>query len=466
MAKVTVKYDPQLEQSEIIAQIDNGDQSQVPEEKNYTELQQTAIYGIQCPIIAVNNVMISYEDIISFDLDDTGHMPVVNIHIFDRKSFISKLDTPNECNELRVQILPPFDDVYEKINLTFFITNFKMGARGDLYITGTYKISDFTSSQFKSFGEISTYNLFNTIASECKLGFSTNVEDEDDKRFVYCPFKSYKSTIEREISHSGSETVIYDWWIDAWNYMNLVDMYDRYNAIDSDDDMKIWVSAADSEVTEGSEIKPQETKAEFTNLWGSNESQLYVKAYRKITNTGVNVLRGTDKIYSVYSMKDRTYEDTSIEYKNEKGESLKDKFNNFEYKGEVYGEYDYITNGMYRGPFFQRMNNEHLEIDLDQPMLGVLRGNRLNFACYYNNDMYNTVPDKMDEEGLLENVSTNVPMEEIGEAGQSDAFRLDKSVSGQYLITGNKYHYSDRHWTQTVMLVRPHDQNPKMLKEE
>ena len=77
MAKLEVKYDPTLEQSEIIARLDNSSPEEAGKDyqDNKTDLQQTSIYGVQCPIIAVNNIMIAYEDILSFELDDTGHIP-------------------------------------------------------------------------------------------------------------------------------------------------------------------------------------------------------------------------------------------------------------------------------------------------------------------------------------------------------------------------------------------------------
>ena len=210
MALIEVKYDPSLKQSEIIARLDNSSPEEAGEnyEKNPIEIQQTSLYGIQCPIIAINNIMVAVDDILNFELDDTKHEPSVSMCIYDRKQLIQYLNAPENDNELRVQILPPFEDVYKKIDLTFFITSFRMGNNNELYINANYKSPGFVSSRFKSFGEISLYKLCDSIASEIQLGFATNIEDMDDKRYVYCPYTSYKNSIEKEISHSGEQTII------------------------------------------------------------------------------------------------------------------------------------------------------------------------------------------------------------------------------------------------------------------
>lgn len=463
MSKLEVKYDPTLEQSEIIARIDNpGPGESDGTVKNRTEIQQTSIYGVQCPIIAVNNIMIAYEDILSFELDDYKHIPSVSMHIRDRKSLIQYLDAPGNDNELRIQILPPFENAYKKINLTFLISSYNSGGEGDLYISGVYKLSAFTSSQYKSFGEISLYELFDHVASETHLGFATNVEQGDDKRFIYCPYNSYQNIIEKEISHSGDETNIYDWWIDSWNYLNLANMYERYNTIDSEDDMKVWISGAIDEHGEGIEIKPMEVPCELTNIFGTEETQLYFQDHRRFTKPGVNVHEGTDKIYSVYSMNNKEYQDTYIS----DGDIKKDTYNNFEYKGEVYGEYDYITGGMLRDPFLQKMNSDVMEVDLKQPLLGLQRGNHVILACYYNDDSRDfPVSSLIDEKLADDNINTETPVMEPNTKGD-DSFKLDKSISGQYMIIGNIYKFNKGQWTHTVVLTRPASQNPKILLDE
>ena len=172
--------------------------------------------------------------------------------------------------------------------------------------------------------------------------------------------------------------------------------------------------------------------------------------------------RGTDKVFSIYSMNDKSYKDIFIS----DGDVKKDIYNNFEYKGEVYGDYDYITNGIYREPFLQKIKNNIVEVDLTQPLLGLQRGGRCVFDCFYNNDLIDYTTHGFSEDGLMnDNPELATPID-WQNSKESDTFKLNKSISGQYLIIGNIYKYTESAWTQTVILARPINQKPKILNTE
>jgi hypothetical protein len=120
------------------------------------------------------------------------------------------------------------------------------------------------SSQYKSFGEIDTYNLFKTTAIDTGLGFATNISELSDNRFIYCDNKSLLDVMKSEIDYSNANEYILDWWVDLWNNINLVDVKERYNAIDSDDDLMIWVAGQVDEVGQDIENKPNKVVATLT----------------------------------------------------------------------------------------------------------------------------------------------------------------------------------------------------------
>jgi len=400
---------------------------------------------------------------LSFELMNISNLPSVSLTVRDRNSIIRCLDTPGNNNELRIQILPPFDDAYKKINLTFYIVNFNTMPNGVIRIFGSYKSPILTSTQFAAFGEITLYELFDKIASESKLGFATNIEDGDDYRYVYCPYKSYLSILNDETLKSGNDTTVYDWWIDPWNYLNLVNVYERYNSIDEldDDKTKIWIAEQISDITEGVEIEPHLVKAELSNLYGLDNTQLYIKDLRIKNSPGVNSA-GTDMVYSTYSMNTGEYNNVYLYNDNPNDDS----YYNYEYLGEVYGDYDYIAAGQLIRPFKSKIMGNLIEVDLQQPLLGLKRGMRVNVSYYINDDRLSFLMDNLAENDLINDPETEVPLEQIGEPGTSGTFKLDKSVSGQYLITGETYKFSNNQWTFTLTLARPATQIPKILKEE
>ena len=339
MSTIQVKFDNKLKQSDIIIPLVHSSQAEAQEnyEYNQAERQQTLVYGIQTPLIMINNIVVNFSDVISFDLSCSGVTPEVHIIVHDRYKLSTTIDSPGIDNELRVQILPKFENKYKKINLTFYITSMKNN-KGVLHITGEYKIPKFISSNIKSFGQISTYKLFETIAQESDLGFATNTEDSTQERYVYCPNKSYKELLRTEIAYSSSETQIYDYWIDWWNNLVLADIYERYNAIDKDEDMQIWVAGQNKEIDEGSEIQPIQTVATFHNHPGLQTTELHVSNYKITTSPGPQLYRGTDRVFSTYEFPKTEY----LDYLIQDGDSKNDIFARFEYLGEVYDDHNYL----------------------------------------------------------------------------------------------------------------------------
>lgn len=467
MGVIQVKFDHTLQQSEIVVPLIHSSKQEAGEayEPNQSERQQTLVYGIQAPLIMINQIVVNFLDIISFELLCENQLPEVHMVVRDRYKLTTLLDSPGIDNELRVQILPKFEDKYKKINLTFYITQMRNN-NGDIYITGEYKISKFVSSNIKSFGEISIYKLFESVAQETQLGFATNVEDNDLKRYIYCDNKSYKDLLRNEIMRSCNEMEIYEYWIDWWNNLVLADIYERYNATDKDEDMQIWVANRNREVSEGEEIEPMQIIAEFNNNPASRSSELYVTDFKICTSPSQQMFSGTDRVFSIYEFNKTEYADYLIQ----DGDVKKDIFAKYEYLGEVYGEHNYLLAYKKYDTFKQKIkSNETIEIILETPLLGIMRGNKVNFLWYTNNSLVSSMKKNLEESGSMEsNQETNISLEADSsvETGSYDGnYELDKSISGQYLVTKCSMKFRDSKWQYVVTLSRPSSLKPQILKE-
>lgn len=468
MAIIQVKFDSTLKQSDIIVPLTNSSKDEAGDAytQNRPAIQQTSVYGIQSPLIMVNNIVIDFSDVLLFELSCVYDTPSVKLVVRDRYSLISTIDTPSVDNELRIQILPKFEDKYKKINLTFYIT--RSSVSGNVIdIRGEYKLSKFTSDNIKSFGEISTYQLIEKIAQETGLGLASNVADSNDKRYIYCNNKSYNDLLQSEIEMSGSDMQVYDYWIDWWNNIVFADIYERYNATDSDDDMQIWVSGQQKEMEEGSEIQPQKVVASFNNHIASATSELYIKGYNVVNKPGEQMYSGTDRVYSIFNSETGEYSDYLIQ----DGDTQKDIYTKYEYLGEVYGEHDYLLSKVKRNAFLQKIrSNETIEIILKTPLLGVMRGNRCNLLWYINNDMVDNIKETMSEAGVIqEDLDTNIPLtagDNVEDNNGSGSFTLDKTKSGQYLITACVIGFEEGEWSYKITLSRPTSAKPVIINEE
>jgi len=108
-------------------------------------------------------------------------------------------------------------------------------------------------------------------------------------------------------------------------------------------------------------------------------------------------------------------------------------------------------------------------VNLGQPMLGLYRGEKINIAIYSDNDLYNTTVQELKKENLVSDSKPdpNLQIPDFNPNLEQDGFKLDDSISGQYLIIGNTYSFDRDHgWTHSVDLSRPADKRITLVDVE
>ena len=114
MSIITVELDNTLPQSEIIMPLlspshaESGDKNA----QNATEKAQTSVFGIQTPLIQINSTIIDFDAVHYFALKSNGPLPELIMTVQDRYELINNIDKPGLDNEVRIQILPKFDNAY------------------------------------------------------------------------------------------------------------------------------------------------------------------------------------------------------------------------------------------------------------------------------------------------------------------------------------------------------------------
>ena len=467
MSIITLELDNTLEKSSIIMPLMSSSQKEGGEnynDTNMTDKAQTSVFGIQTPLIMINTTVIDFDAIKYFNIKSVGRLPELVMTVEDRFELINNIDKPSNDNEVRIQILPRFDNAYKKINLTFFISNIQVTG-SLLRLTCTYKLSSLISSKFKTFGEIDTYTLFKNIAIDTKLGFATNIAQLDDSRYIYCDNKSYLELMNDEIQYSTANNNIIDWWIDLWDNINLADIKERYNSIDNDDDIQIWISGQLNEITADIEIVPIKTPAVLTTLPHTNNSELYVKSYSIKNNSGSSISNGTDKVYGIYEDINKEYSDYLIQ----DGDIKNDIFIKYDYIGENYGNYNYMLSKQLRDGYIQKINSETITVTLQSPLLGLMRGHKVNFIRYINNDNLENKMKILEDSGIIDrNIESNISLSqyEVAEDTGNGKYKIDRTVSGQYLILGVNIIYSNNSWNYELTLAKPAITKASILKKD
>lgn len=466
MSVITVEFDNKLEKSKIIMPLLSSSYKEAGEnyyDSNLTDKAQTSVFGIQAPLIQIGTTIIDFDSVHYFSLKSTGKLPELVMTVEDKYSIIANINNPTSDNEVRVQILPRFDNAYKKIDLTFYISNIQV--TGNLIrLVCVYKIPKLISSQLKSYGEIDTYSLFKSVALETDLGFATNISKLNDLRYVYCDNKSLLDMMNDEIQYANGTEHIIDWWIDFWDNINLVDVKERYESIDSNEDMLIWIAGQINETTADRPVQAIQTPAVVNNLPHFNNSELYVKSYSINTKSGSNVSKGTDKVYGIYNENDKEHFDYLIQY----GDVKDDIFTKYDYIGENYSDYNYLLAKQLRDAFIQKMFTETVDISLQSPLLGLMRGHKLNFIRYLNDDFLEGKISNLEKAGVIDrNVESNIPLQEYElESAGTGKFRIDKCISAQYLILGVNITFSNNKWDYILNLGKPAITKVSILNNE
>jgi hypothetical protein len=443
MSVINLVFDNQLQQTPIEVPLqappaENGD--------NTLQVNQVMIHGVCTPVVSVCGIVFDFNKIIKMTLYDNDRLPSLDLIIDDSEQLLASISNPKSDNEIRLQILPPFEDAYKKIDLTFYINN--IDVRGSkVSISAIYKIPDIYISRLKSFGEVNTYNLFKTIASECLLGFASNCEENDaDKRFIYCNNISYEDLMNREVRMASSVDNVFDYWVDVWNNINYVNLKQRFVDKDAPEDMELWcMTTPGNDVESTNIVQPVLTEAVITNH-PMTAGQLHAKKYNISNNTGKNKEKGTDRVFTIY--KDGAVIDSLIE----DGNVQNDIFTKYYYLGENIGEYEYLTAISFYDSFCDIINKNTIEVTLSFPMLGIMRGSHVKFMWYDNNFF-----QKQDIE-LLGGDMDSDEGDQSEELAEPDKLMINKQISGEYLVHKTILHYNKGQWKNTLILTRPEDQ--------
>ena len=115
------------------------------------------------------------------------------------------------------------------------------------------------------------------------------------------------------------------------------------------------------------------------------------------------------------------------------------------------------------------INVEKIKVTLQSPLLGLMRGHKVNFIRYVNDDQIENKMKYLEDAGAIDrNIESNIPLSdyEIEDINNDGNFRLDKTVSAQYLITSVNIQYTNKEWNYILTLVRPQKDKQNIIKTE
>lgn len=401
--------------------------------------RQTNIEGVLVPLFRFNNLTITFEMVQSMMLT-CNRVPEIHVEIKDFVDLIKIMDTPGPDNILYMQIVPPFDGAYRKIQLAFYVVNSSIDGN-IITLDGIYYVPKFFDTVMRPYGMISSYELFDAISNEYSLGFCSNIDDSQDERYIYNPNRTIMEFMDNEVGISGMKEHVFAWWIDFWNNINLVDLFKEYNSVYSDEDMQIWL-CNNFKATDAGENEPYQQIAAFSNHPAFVSSPMYIDDYRPVSRSSLI----TDCNYETYSMGNLKAESMLIQ----DGDVHNSIFTKYRYGGEVFGDFNYLAQRACREMFINKINSQCIEVITKTPVLGLIKGGHVNVWWY---DIGNQTAKNIDSSGIESNIP--IPDDPEGSRDGDVPVVINKTISGQYFIVDIEFNYiGGMSWENKYILSR------------
>lgn len=453
MSKIIIKRDAELDKKPIEVFLSNPSQeesSNIDGNNSYNYSSQTRVDGIHVPLIKFNNIVLQSSQIKRFRLH-CEMIPMCEFEFIDEKDFIKTLENPTTDNMVQIQLIPSFDKIYKKINLTFYA--YDVNVYGDTFrVKAIYFIPGLHDFKLRAFGKMTSYDFLYDISEELSMGFASNIEQTDDERYIYCPSKSYKEMIESISEEASSEGLATDCWIDYYDNINFICLESTFNEVETLE--PIWVTNKYSETDSSkAKIKPIRLVPTLTNMNQSEGLQLYVDSYKTLTN-GTTVSSGTDRMYQYFM--DSSLDTASIFMQD--GDMKNDIFTKYEYAGEVSGDFDYIGQKMKNKMFKDKVKSNTIQIRLKSPIFGLMKGCKVNLEWWITSSYVKKIIKDSD-------AFTNIDPQTEEQEEVKEKQVLDKQMTGQYYILESDFEFDGSELTQLLTLSRPDDKKSNYIKE-
>lgn len=181
-------------------------------------------FGITCPIIRINDVMVLRKNIKSMSLNSSGFFPTITLSLmFNDSAFISK--NAIKDGDLVSLYLRASTNALQYLRNEFIITscysNVRMSGETTVTISGKLFVPGFDSTKNSKSYVGTSKNVLRDIAADYGLGFAFNDYDDtnDFQSWIQCR-ESADVFINEITSHAWkNETSFFDSWIDL--YYNL-----------------------------------------------------------------------------------------------------------------------------------------------------------------------------------------------------------------------------------------------------
>lgn len=463
--------------------------------------KRTKSVGVDQPYVIINGYEFKGSDIVYCKLSVNGFYPKLTLSLTDSRMAFDVGTYPRDGDNITLLINSKNQDTFKSIHMDFDITSvsspstpsgFAGDTARDYNFQGVCKIPGLFAEDCKSYGEGTSLEHIEKVATELKLGLATNIDATDDLQNRIQPYSTKFDFIKDVVNYSYvGEECFQTFYIDQYYNLNFVELNKVFNSkrLSGDDMQNSITSYANSiEVDRTSENSDNiETKIMLTNhlaadktgnkIWAynlkNNSSRISLSnGYKRILQMWDNLEEASSPEYGdsrliefdieAFSTKKENLLDMEEPLKGRKDEDFYESQTKHKWVGRMQ---DYSLNGnVHLNHKYSVLNNYQnikelekmvLVVDLETFNPGLYRNQMVPVIIYNIED--NKVTMSRDNDALLKEkgVKSENKSFDFEDDGESD-MTLDDFTSGHYVIGGIEYIYETGNPTirQRLTLLR------------
>jgi hypothetical protein len=204
----------------------NGGASQTPSKRA----------GDLVPMVIINGYTLNDTDMLQFELELSEEVPKLYIKFEDSRNLFTIDNYPRDGGIINVRISSKNPEIYKSIRMDFDIvqiygnTTQPEAGTPEFTVFGICSVPGLYAEDCKSYGEGTSLDHLEAIATDLKLGLATNVMGTNDSMIRICPYVNRFSFLKDLVdsSYIGEES-FQTFHIDQYYYINYVDINHQIN---------------------------------------------------------------------------------------------------------------------------------------------------------------------------------------------------------------------------------------------
>ena len=429
----------------------------------------TKTLGALFPLVQVRNVRLDYEDLSYFELDLYDRIPRLFVSFKDPQGKFN-IESPLDGDIISIYLKAPHIQSQRPIRIDFDILDIDSDPQTKTFsVYGIMKIPLMFAEVCKGFEKNTSFEHLLAVAEELKIGFASNITSTADPMQRILPYITYEQFIKETVQNSYlSDKSFFDWYIDPFYYLCLVDVNSQITTDISPIEATITSSANFRANPVNEEVKDSYTgpliltndprQASF-NVFISNWSLKSSFATKWITNGYRRIIQFFDideknstseylNQIAVESLTTDSAEKTYILLKGKSGDDFYKSQVKYKWMGKQISQS--VGGSVHDNYIYANVLNFQNNTDLTKMNLSViLNGLNLNLYKYMSipihiyesgNEKINKLKKRDSDLGEDDNIRTSEQDDNLGI--NPDDRILNKFISGNYLVTGISYVYS------------------------